>query len=129
MSNQPKTTVDVDYTAERVPARARKGFWPMFFIMLGFTFFSASMWTGVDLANGLDLNGFVCAILLGGVILAAYTGALGYICLLYTSQPQPQGARRHHRGQAGQGPRPGGYRACAERHAACGRHDLSLIHI
>ena len=79
MSNQPKTTVDVDYTAERVPARARKGFWPMFFIMLGFTFFSASMWTGVDLANGLDLNGFVCAILLGGVILAAYTGALGYI--------------------------------------------------
>ena len=79
MSNQPKTTVDVDYTAERVPARARKGFWPMFFIMLGFTFFSASMWTGVDLANGLDLNGFVCAILLGGVILAAYTGTLGYI--------------------------------------------------
>ena len=79
MSNQPKTTVDVDYTAERVPARARKGFWPMFFIMLGFTFFSASMWTGVDLANGLNLRGFVAVILLGGAILAAYTGALGYI--------------------------------------------------
>ena len=79
MSNQSKTTVDVDYTAERVPARARKGFWPMFFIMLGFTFFSASMWTGVDLANGLDLKGFIWVILMGGVILAAYTGALGYI--------------------------------------------------
>lgn len=51
----------------------------MFFIMLGFTFFSASMWTGVDLANGLNLRGFVAVILLGGAILAAYTGALGYI--------------------------------------------------
>ena len=71
--------VDVDYTNEVVPAKARKGFLPMFAIMLGFTFFSASMWTGVDLANGLDLKGFILAILIGGVILAAYTGALGYI--------------------------------------------------
>ncbi len=79
MAKQTQTTVDVDYTSERVPAQARRGFWPMFFIMLGFTFFSASMWTGVDLANGLDLRGFIMVILLGGVILAAYTGALGYI--------------------------------------------------
>ncbi len=71
--------VDVDYTNEVVPGSARKGFLPMFAIMLGFTFFSASMWTGVDLANGLDLKGFMLAILIGGVILAAYTGALGYI--------------------------------------------------
>lgn len=79
MENQVQKPVDVDYTNERVPAGARKGFWPMFFIMLGFTFFSASMWTGVDLANGLDLRGFITVILLGGVILAGYTGALGYI--------------------------------------------------
>lgn len=71
--------VDIDYTNEVVPSKARKGFLPMFVIMLGFTFFSASMWTGVDLANGLDLKGFMLAILIGGVILAAYTGALGYI--------------------------------------------------
>ena len=71
--------VDIDYTNEVVPSKARKGFLPMFAIMLGFTFFSASMWTGVDLANGLDLKGFMLAILIGGVILAAYTGALGYI--------------------------------------------------
>jgi len=80
MSNQEKNVkVDIDYTSERVPSTARKGFWPMFFIMLGFTFFSASMWTGVDLANGLDLSGFMGAILIGGIILAAYTGSLGYI--------------------------------------------------
>ena len=71
--------VDIDYTNESVPAKARKSFLPMFAIMLGFTFFSASMWTGVDLANGLDLDGFMVAVLVGGVILAAYTGALGFI--------------------------------------------------
>ncbi len=71
--------VDIDYTNESVPASARKGFGSMFVIMLGFTFFSASMWTGVDLANGLDLTGFVLSIVIGGIILAAYTGALGYI--------------------------------------------------
>jgi len=71
--------VDIDYTNESVPKTARKGFGAMFVIMLGFTFFSASMWTGVDLANGLDLSGFIWAVLIGGIILAAYTGALGYI--------------------------------------------------
>lgn len=79
MSKQAVKKLDVDYTNASVPQSARKGFWPMFFIMLGFTFFSASMWTGVDLANGLNLSGFVGAVLIGGVILAAYTGALGYI--------------------------------------------------
>ena len=79
MDNKQTKKVDIDYANEAVPASARKGFWPMFAIMLGFTFFSASMWTGVDLANGLDLKGFFAAVMIGGVILAAYTGALGYI--------------------------------------------------
>lgn len=71
--------VDNDYSLERVPSKARKGFFAMFFIMLGFTFFSASMWTGVTLANGLDLSGFIWSVMIGGIILAAYTGTLGYI--------------------------------------------------
>ena len=79
MEKTQNKKVDIDYTNEPVPKTARKGFWAMFVIMLGFTFFSASMWTGVDLANGLDLKGFIWAILIGGVVLAAYTGALGYI--------------------------------------------------
>ena len=58
---------------------ARKKFWPMFFIMLGFTFFSASMSVGAKLGNGLDFSGFVWAVLIGSVILSVYTGGLGYI--------------------------------------------------
>ena len=48
-------------------------------VMLGFTFFSASMWVGQKLANGLNWWDFIWAMLLGGLILAAYTGALGWI--------------------------------------------------
>ena len=70
---------DADYSLEEVPQTARKKFWPMFFIMLGFTFFSASMSVGAKLGNGLDFSGFVWAVLIGSVILSVYTGGLGYI--------------------------------------------------
>ena len=70
---------DRDFTFERVPAKARKSFPAMFFIMLGFTFFSASMSVGAKLGNGLNLSGFVWSVLLGGAILAVYTGLLAYI--------------------------------------------------
>ena len=70
---------DVDYTGRAVDAAGRKSTLSMFMIMLGFTFFSASMWVGQQLSGGLDWWDFVWALLLGGLILAAYTGALGYI--------------------------------------------------
>lgn len=78
--NKPKNAqVDDDYSLEAVPESARKGFWNMFFVMLGFTFFSASMSVGAKLGNGLDLSGFFWACLIGGVILSAYCGILAYI--------------------------------------------------
>ena len=74
-----KTKVDYDYTTGKVAQTGRKSNLSMFMIMLGFTFFSASMWVGQQMAAGLDFKGFILAMLLGGVILGAYTGALGYI--------------------------------------------------
>ena len=72
---EPKNTqVDADYSLEAVPESARKGFWNMVFVMLGFTFSSASMSVGAKLGNGLDLSGFFWACLIGGVILSAYCG-------------------------------------------------------
>jgi len=78
-TSQQQGHVDADYSLEPVPQSARKGFLSMFVIMLGFTFFSASMSVGARLGNGLNLGGFVWAILIGGTILGAYTGILGYI--------------------------------------------------
>ena len=70
---------DVDYAEQAVPAEGRKGFLTMFMIMLGFTFFSASMWAGQQMAEGLDFWGFLKSLVLGGAILGAYTGLLGYV--------------------------------------------------
>ena len=78
-SNKQKQTVDADYSLEAVPASARKGFLNMFFVMLGFTFFSASMSVGAKLGNGLNLSGFIWACIIGGLILSAYCGILAYI--------------------------------------------------
>lgn len=75
----PRRGADDDYSLEAVPAGARKGFGSMFVVMMGFTFFSASMSVGAKLGNGLDLTGFLWAVVIGGVILGAYTGGLAYI--------------------------------------------------
>ena len=77
MSNNKIT--DVDYTNSAVDQKGRKSNLSMFMVMLGFTFFSASMWVGQQLANGLNWTDFLWALFLGGLILAAYTGALGWI--------------------------------------------------
>ncbi len=75
----PRRGADDDYSLEAVPTEARKGFWSMFVVMMGFTFFSASMSVGAKLGNGLDLTNFIWAVVIGGVILGAYTGGLAYI--------------------------------------------------
>ena len=74
-----KNTVDIDYAEKSVPQSERRGLTTMFMIMLGFTFFSASMWVGQELADGLDFSDFVISLILGGVILGLYTGLLGYV--------------------------------------------------
>ena len=70
---------DLDYAESAVPKESRRGHLTMFMIMLGFTFFSASMWVGQELADGLDFGGFIGSLILGGLILALYTGLLGYV--------------------------------------------------
>ena len=77
--NKQVSKADVDYTGTTVSREGRKSTMSMFMVMLGFTFFSASMWAGQNLANGLDFSGFIWALILGGVILGAYTGSLGFI--------------------------------------------------
>lgn len=70
---------DQDFSFEAVPRSKRRSFWRVGFVMLGFTFFSASMSVGAGLGNGIDFTGFLWAVIIGGLILGAYTGALGYI--------------------------------------------------
>ncbi|WP_286230232.1 cytosine permease [Neobacillus mesonae] len=71
--------VDLDFSLQPVPQANRNGFWNMLVVMLGLTFFSASMWSGGSLAKGLDFTQFIWIVLTGNLILGLYTGALAYI--------------------------------------------------
>ena len=71
--------LDHDFAQSQVPVGSRRGFWSMFVIMLGFTFFSSSMWTGANLGAGLTMKGFWTAMLIGNLILGVYTAALAWI--------------------------------------------------
>lgn len=73
------TDVSKDFERSAVPDSAKKGFLSLFFVMMGFTFFSASMSVGARLGNGLSLPDFTLAIVIGGLILLVYTGFLAFV--------------------------------------------------
>ncbi|WP_019617019.1 cytosine permease [Psychromonas ossibalaenae] len=70
---------DNNYSLGPVPQSARKGIVSLTMVMLGLTFFSASMWTGGALGTGLSFSDFLLAVLIGNLILGIYTSFLGYI--------------------------------------------------
>lgn len=70
---------DNNYSQGPVPLAARKGVVALTFVMLGLTFFSASMWTGGTLGTGLTFHDFFLAVFLGNLLLGIYTAFLGYI--------------------------------------------------
>ena len=47
--------------------------------MVGFTFFSASMWSGGQLGQGMSFSNFLLAVLVGNCLLGGYTAALAYM--------------------------------------------------
>ena len=68
-----------DYAGTPVPAEGRRGFFSIAMVMLGFTFFAASMWTGGTLGMGFRLwPDLVVVVLSGNVLLGAYGALLGY---------------------------------------------------
>ncbi|BCV24341.1 cytosine permease [Gelria sp. Kuro-4] len=69
---------DEDFALAPVPAEKKRGFWSVLAVMLGFTFFSASMWAGGTLGTSFRLWPDLVLVVLGGnLILGLYTGLLG----------------------------------------------------
>jgi cytosine permease len=68
-----------EYEFTSVAPADRRGFPSMLVVMVGFTFFSASMWAGATLGNGLSAGRFLLAVLAGNLLLGVYTGLLAYI--------------------------------------------------
>ena len=78
MSNT-KTKVSKEYEFTHVASHSRRGFWTMLVVMLGFSFFSASMWAGGTSGTALTSPMFILSVLVGNLLLGAYTGSLAYI--------------------------------------------------
>ncbi|PAB60069.1 cytosine permease [Anaeromicrobium sediminis] len=79
MSIEEKSVAHDDYALEPVPESARRGLISMSTVMLGFTFFAASMWTGGTLGMGFRLwPDLILVITLGNLILGVYGAFLGY---------------------------------------------------
>lgn len=70
---------DTEFSLTAVPSSYRNGFWKTLVVMLGLTFFSASMWSGGELGQGLSFIQFMAIVLAGNLILGAYTGLLAYM--------------------------------------------------
>ena len=68
-----------DFAHSTVPESSRKGFLPILVVMVGFTFFSASMWSGGALGQGLYFSDFLIAVMIGNLLLGLYTAGLAYI--------------------------------------------------
>ncbi|BCL73044.1 cytosine transporter [Vibrio nigripulchritudo MADA3029] len=70
---------DENFSLRPVPYYARKRTLALGLVLVGLTFFSASMQAGGVVWNGLSSSEFVWVVLIGNLMLATYAGVLGYI--------------------------------------------------
>ena len=68
-----------DFEFAAVDSNSHKGWLSMLIIMLGFSFFSASMWAGGSLGARLSSPMFIFAVVIGNALLSIYTGLLAHI--------------------------------------------------
>ena len=68
-----------DYPLSEVPASARRGLLSTSMVLLGFTFFTATMWAGGSLGAAFALNELLWIIVIGNLLLGGYAAALAYI--------------------------------------------------
>lgn len=70
---------ETDYPLSEVPAGARKGLLSTSLVLLGFTFFTATMWAGGSLGTAFSFNELLLVILIGNLLLGSYAAVLAYI--------------------------------------------------
>ncbi|RQW64672.1 cytosine permease [Vibrio viridaestus] len=68
-----------DYPLSEVPQQNRKGLISMAAVLLGFTFFTSTMWAGGSLGTAFSITDLMPVLIVGNLILGIYAAALGYI--------------------------------------------------
>ena len=71
--------VDPDYPVTPVPAHARKSFFSIAVVLLGFTVFTPTMLAGATLGPAFAFDDLVLVILAGSLVLGAYVAVMGWV--------------------------------------------------
>jgi cytosine permease len=79
LTEDAERPVDPDYPVTPVPAHARKGFFSLAVVLLGFTVFTPTMLAGAALGKSFGLTDLLLIILIGSVVLGGYVAVLGWI--------------------------------------------------
>ncbi|CAH0525802.1 cytosine permease [Vibrio hippocampi] len=68
-----------DFPLSAVPNDQRKGLWSMMSVLLGFTFFTSTMWAGGTLGSAFTFYEMLGIIFVGNLLLGAYSAGLAYV--------------------------------------------------
>ncbi|MGO2633802.1 MAG: cytosine permease [Galactobacter sp.] len=71
--------VDPDYPVTPVPRQARKGFFSLVVVLVGFTVFTPTMLAGASLGDAFNVRDLLIVIAIGSVVLGAYVATLGWV--------------------------------------------------
>ncbi len=76
-----KRTVEAreDFPLSEVPLESRKSLWSTSVVLLGFTFFTATMWGGGSLGAAFPFGQLMGLIVIGNLLLGIYVAILGYV--------------------------------------------------
>lgn len=75
----PEPPIDPDYPVTPVPLHARKSFFSLMVVLLGFTIFTPTMLAGAQLGGEFGLTDMLGIIAIGSLILGGYVALLGWI--------------------------------------------------
>ena len=73
---EASTPLDPDYPLTPVPTTARRGMLSLMVVLLGFTFFTPTMFAGAELGAAFAFDDLVSVIVVGSLLLGAYVGAI-----------------------------------------------------
>ena len=82
LSTEPKlldNSVAEDYPLSAVPKSARKPFWSLCLLLMGFSLTSTTLFAGGALGPAFSVQQLMTIIVIGNLILGCYCAALGYI--------------------------------------------------
>ncbi|QTF09822.1 cytosine permease [Brenneria izadpanahii] len=74
-----RNEVPTDYPLSAVPLSARKGLLSTSLVLVSFTLFTATMFAGGKLASGFTFGELLWVVLIGNLLLGAYSAILAYI--------------------------------------------------